>query len=216
MEMTIDLAAPGDPDATRSSLLFRVRDWRDSSSWEEFHRLYRKLVVSLSLRAGLTYAEAEDVAQDVFTRVAETIHTFESDAARGSFRGWLMNLTRWRITDQYRRKNRHPVAHAAQRDREDHDGTDTVERIPDEHTLMRLDGEIDEWRRHVVEAALARLARRVPAKHFQAFELYTRQNWPVAKVAHELHLNIATVYVLGHRLTKQLRAEVKKLEMHLA
>jgi hypothetical protein len=25
-----------DPEATRSSLLLRLRDWRDSASWQEF------------------------------------------------------------------------------------------------------------------------------------------------------------------------------------
>ena len=58
---------------TRPSLLFRVREWNDSVSWEEFHRLYRRLIYGRARRAGLSHADAEDVAQDVFKRVAETI-----------------------------------------------------------------------------------------------------------------------------------------------
>ncbi|MSU73452.1 MAG: hypothetical protein EXS43_14120 [Opitutus sp.] len=52
--------------------------------------------------AGLPHADAEDVTQEVFKRGAETIHEFESNPARGSFRGWLMQLTLWRITDKFR------------------------------------------------------------------------------------------------------------------
>jgi hypothetical protein len=37
----------------------------------------------------------------------------------------------------------------------------------------------------------------------------------VLKVAHALGTNPATVYVIGHRLTKQLKAEVEKLREQL-
>ena len=94
---------------TRASLLLRVQSWDDTTSWNEFHRLYRKLVYGLARRSGLPHEDAEDVVQEVFKRVAETIDAFESDPARGSFRGWLMNLTRWRITDKFNAqpKNEH-------------------------------------------------------------------------------------------------------------
>src|SRR5436309_33132 len=81
---------PGTSLLTRPSLLFRVREWNDSASWEEFHRLYRRLIYGRARRAGLAHADAEDVAQDVFKRVAETIHDFDINPERGSFRGWLM------------------------------------------------------------------------------------------------------------------------------
>jgi hypothetical protein len=42
-----------------------------------------------------------------------------------------------------------------------------------------------------------------------------RQQWPVLRVATELHLNPASVYVISHRLTKQLKAEVEKLRQQL-
>ncbi|HKB89174.1 MAG TPA: hypothetical protein VKC60_01525, partial [Opitutaceae bacterium] len=59
---------------TRASLLGRLQDWKDAGSWDEFYRLYRKLVYGLACRSGLTHVEAEEVTQDVFKRVAETIH----------------------------------------------------------------------------------------------------------------------------------------------
>ena len=44
----------------------------------------------LGRRSGLSHAEAADVTPDVFPRLAETIHQFEANPARGSFRSWLM------------------------------------------------------------------------------------------------------------------------------
>lgn len=194
---------------TRASLLFRLRDWKDSVSWEEFYRLYRKLVYGLARRAGLMHDEAEEVTQDVFRRVAETIRNFESDPARGSFRGWLMNLTRWRIADKFR--HRPSLESQIPLDRGS-DGTSTAERLPD---LQVNDAWESEWKRNMLDVALARVARRVPAKHFQAFDLYARQQWPVLRVARELGINPASVYLISHRLTKQLKLEITHLRTHL-
>jgi RNA polymerase sigma-70 factor (ECF subfamily) len=198
---------------TRPSLLLRVRSWEDRTSWEEFHRLYKKLIYGLARRSGLPHADAEDVTQDVFKRVAETIHTFESDPNRGKFRGWLMNLTRWRIADKFdaRPKNEH---HSTPK-HDDTGGprTSTIERVPD-----RPEGDPEwekEWQRHLLDAACDRLARRAKARHYQVFDLYVRQQWPVLKVARELAINPASVYLIGHRLTKQLKAEIEILQQKL-
>jgi RNA polymerase sigma-70 factor (ECF subfamily) len=217
MIMDPDPSTHGHSVQTRPSLLFRLRDWQDAASWEEFYRLYHKLVFSLALRSGLARAEAEEVAQDVFKRVAETIHEFESDPARGSFRGWLMNLTRWRITDKFRERARLDRLRAAPGPGSDGDRTSTINRVPDQTAPAGAHDPAweNEWQHHVLDAALARLARRVPARHFQAFELYSRQGWTVMRVARELNLGAATVYVISHRLTKQLKVEVEKLRAQL-
>lgn len=205
------------PDATssqrtRPSLLLRVQDWHDTASWNEFHRLYRKLIYSLARRSGLPHADAEDVTQDVFKRVAETIHTFESDRARGTFRGWLMNLTRWRITDKFQARPKHE--HHRGRSQEDTGGgTATIERVPDD-AAAAADWEA-EWQRHVLDAACERVARRADARHYQIFDLCSRQQWPALKVSRELGVNPATVYVVNHRLMKQVKAEVAKLQEQL-
>jgi RNA polymerase sigma-70 factor (ECF subfamily) len=197
---------------TRPSLLFRVRSWEDSTSWGEFHRLYRKLVYGLARRSGLAHADAEDVTQDVFKRVAETIHQFESDPNRGTFRGWLMNLTRWRIADRFNAKPKHEY-HSVRKHDDTGGRTATIERVPEEGSAD-ADWE-KEWQRHLLDAACERIAKRVKARHYQVFDLYIRQQWPVLKVAGELGINPASVYLIGHRLTKQLKAEVELLQGQL-
>jgi len=196
---------------TRASLLMRVREWQDAASWNEFYRLYRRLIYGFARRSGLSHADAEDVTQDVFKRVAETIHEFESDPARGKFRGWLMNLTRWRIADKFKSR---PRAEAQEPAREpDSSQTAAVERIPDD--VDRDAAWEQEWQRHLLDAACERIARRVKPRHFQAFDLYVRQHKPVLQVARELGMNPATIYLVGHRLTKELKAEVEKLRGQL-
>jgi RNA polymerase sigma-70 factor (ECF subfamily) len=200
---------------TRPTLLFRLRDWEDKASWDEFYRLYRNFVYGLARRGGLTHVEAEEVAQEVFIRVSETIKHFESDPDRGTFRGWLAQLTRWRIADKFRARPRDAAAGASRRSQEIPDATRTIERVADDRTSVLDAASESEWQKHVLDAALARLARRVPAKHFQVFDFYSRQGWPVMQVARELGINPAAVYLISHRLTKQLKAEVTTLRESL-
>ncbi len=203
---------PGTSLRTRPTLLYRVRDGKDGASWNEFHRLYRRLIYGRARRAGLAHADAEDVAQDVFARVAETIGDFDLNPDRGSFRGWLMQLTRWRIADKFDHLGRTPQHTPGPRDPES-TRTGTIERLPSP------EAEEDEWDRewqaHVLAAAMERLARQVQPRHFQVFDLHFRQNWPVLKISRELGINPASVYVITHRLTKQLKAEVEKLRAQI-
>jgi RNA polymerase sigma-70 factor (ECF subfamily) len=204
---------PGSSLRTRPTLLFRVREAQDRASWEEFHRLYRRLVYGRARRAGLPHADAEDVAQEVFQRVAETIQDFDLNPERGSFRGWLMKLTQWRIADKFEHNRKLPGLPPAPRDDTGSARTATIERVP-----APLDDEDEwdrDWQQHVLAAAVERVARQVKPRHFQAFDLYVLQHWPVLRVSAELKINPASVYVIGHRLTKLLKAEVAKLQQQL-
>jgi RNA polymerase sigma-70 factor (ECF subfamily) len=205
------------PD-TRPSLLRRVRDWQDAASWAEFHAIYRHLIYGLARRSGLTHADAEDVTQDVFKRLAETIHQFEAHPARGSFRAWLMTLTRWRIAD-HRERQRRPgdaqVPATAPADTSTDTGSPLhpIEQLPAASEFEPAWQE--EWETHLLDMACARLARRVKEKHYQVFELYARRGRSVLDVARTLRINPASVYLIGSRLTRQLKTEVAALRLQL-
>jgi RNA polymerase sigma factor (sigma-70 family) len=211
--MNVPSDSPTSSAKTRRSLLLRVREHGDRSSWNEFHRLYRKLIYGLARRSGLSHADAEDVTQEVFLRVAQTIHQFEADPERGTFRGWLMNLTRWRIADRFGDKPAGEQLCGGTRDHTGTGGTGTLLRLP---SPERVQSEWeDEWRQHVLEAACERIMRRVKPKHYKVFDLYVLRRNPVRQVSRELRINVAAVYLIGSRLTRQLRAEVAALRQQL-
>ena len=101
---------PGDPPnveeliPTRDSLLSRLKDWGDDESWRDFFNTYWKLVHGVALKAGLSEQEAEEVVQETVITVARRIPEFKYDPAVCSFKTWLLNLTRWRIVDQLRKR----------------------------------------------------------------------------------------------------------------
>src|SRR6266436_3633656 len=97
---------PREPIPTRHSLLNRLKDWGDQTSWQEFFDTYWQLIYNVAVKAGLPDAEAQEVVQETVIAVARKIGEFKADPARGSFSAWLMQLTRWRIADQFRNRVR--------------------------------------------------------------------------------------------------------------
>src|SRR5437867_4172407 len=107
MTQTVQSAQPEAQDElipTRWSLLNRLKDLEDQQSWQQFFDTYWKLIYSVARRAGLSHAEAQDVVQETVISVAKSISGFKCDPAAGSFKSWLLNLTRWRILNQFKKR----------------------------------------------------------------------------------------------------------------
>ncbi len=194
---------------TRGTLLARMKDWRDHASWQEFFDIYWKLIYGVARKAGLNDAEAQDVVQETMVSVAKHMPGFKYDPTQGSFRAWLLNLTRWRIVDQLRRRG--PVArHAAHSD--DTTRTATIERIADEQSpAFEAVWEAD-WSKAVLDAAMAKVRRRMDPQKFQIFDFYVNHEWPPEKVAETFKVSVNQVYLVKHRVTEMLQGEVKRLE----
>src|SRR6266700_480359 len=90
--------------ATRWTLIERLKNWDDQESWRQFFDTYWKLIYGVAIKSGLTHPEAQDVVQETVISVCKSMHNFKADPAYGSFKAWLLNLTRWRITDQFRKR----------------------------------------------------------------------------------------------------------------
>ena len=206
-----DQPASEDTLATRASLLGRLKNWDDAGSWEEFSQTYSRLIRAVAMKSGLSESEAKDVEQETLLCVAKTIHEFESNPERASFKSWLLNLTRWRIAEQFRKRS--PAAHSTSPSDATNTRTPTVERIPGTDTL-EAEWEI-EWKRNIMQTALARIGRKVKPKHLQIFDLYSQRHWAASKVARELGVTMVQVYLVNHRLTKLLRKEVEYLGRRL-
>lgn len=195
---------------TRASLVARLRDWEDEDSWNDFSRTYERLILGVARKAGLTEAECLDVQQEVLVSVAKTIATFDPARESGSFKAWLLNLTRWRIADQLRKRRGLP---SASDDAPTEAGdTATLERVPDPAGLVADQVWDDEWRMTVAEAAVDRVRRRAKPRHFQIFELYALRQWPALRVARELGITRVQVYLVHHRLSKWMKEEAARLE----
>ena len=195
--------------ATRESLLVRLKDWGDQDSWRAFFDTYWKLIYAVAIKSGLSEAEAQDVVQETVLSVAKKIQDFKYDAA-GSFKGWLLQLTRWRILGQLRKRGKLVSAPEPPPDKVGE--TDFMHRVPDpEGNKVERVWE-EEWQKHVMEAALAKVKLRCNAKEYQIFDLYVLNKMPVRKVAETLGVSVTHVYVAKHRVGSLLKNEIKNVQ----
>ena len=196
--------------ATRRSLVDRLVNWDDQRRWQEFFDTYWKLIYSAARKSGLTETEAQEVVQETVITVAKNIGKLRYDPEIGSFKGWLLNITRWRIADQFRKRT--PDGQAAHRRADDTRLTGTLDRLPGEDA--RSFGQLwdNEWKESLLEVAIARLKKKVDPKQFQIFDCYVRKEWPAQKVAERLRVNVGQVYLARHRISALLKKEIKALE----
>jgi RNA polymerase sigma-70 factor (ECF subfamily) len=203
------LTGEGEFLPTRASLLGRLKDWEDRTSWQDFVDTYGRLVHSTALKAGLSESEAQDAVQDTFVAVAKNIGEFRYDPARCSFKSWLLLITRQRIIWQLRK--RPPGNPPRPGGSDDSTRTATIDRIPDEASL-NLDAHWEaQWASNLMAMALGRVKRQVKAKQFQIFDLAALQNWPVQDIARTLKVSAAQVYLARHRVGSLLKKELRRL-----
>jgi RNA polymerase sigma-70 factor (ECF subfamily) len=99
---------PSNP-STSFSLLERVRN-RDEQAWGRLVHLYAPLVTVWCGRWQVRGDDAEDVVQEVFGAVSAHLDAFRRDRPGDSFRGWLRAITRNKLLDLFRRRQRQPAA----------------------------------------------------------------------------------------------------------
>src|SRR5690242_3097851 len=87
--------------STRWSLIGRLKNWDDRTGWQQFFDSYWRLIYRTATRSGLTEVEAQEVVQETVLSVARKMKDFQANPGAGSFKGWLLQITRRRIADQF-------------------------------------------------------------------------------------------------------------------
>jgi len=204
---------------TRATLIERLKNWQDQSSWQDFFDTYWKLIHNVARKGGLTETEAQDVVQETMISVAKHMPNFKYDPAIGSFKAWLLNMTRWRMTDQLRKRGPLAVHDLSRADESPSGGaapgTLTPEQLIDQtsHNLEALWNA--EWEQNLLDAAVAKVKRRLDPQKYQIFDLYANKAWTPARVAATFGIPVNQVYLIKHRVTELIKTEVKRLESEM-
>ena len=194
---------------TRETLLSRVRDLDDQTSWQEFFNTYEKLIFNVSRKAGFSEAAAEDIVQETFLAISRHMPEFHYKPEIGSFKTWLLQITRSRISDALRRKHSKQGDHYVRR--EEPLGTSLLESVSDE--VGTLDAIWDkEWRKYVLDAALNYVRRHADTRQFQIFYLHVVKNVPALQVASRLGVKLPEVYFAKYKISARLKKEIQRLE----
>jgi RNA polymerase sigma-70 factor (ECF subfamily) len=182
---------------TRQSLLQRVRDPANTSAWSEFVVLYKPLLMAYVRKRGVSeHDDADDVVQDVFTRLVPAMARFEFNPDRGRFRTWLWQVTHSTLVDWARRR-------AVQGRAENNWATNQEAERPGSPDVewSRL------YRNRVLEVVIQRVRKSTQEASWACFEQRILGGRPAAEVASELGLSTNAVYVNASRILAKIREQ---------
>lgn len=190
---------PLDPE-TRTSLLAQLVSGDDHTAWSEFVRLYQPVIFNFARRQGLQDADANDVVQQVLTRVARKAGTWDPDQGRGSFRGWLAITVRNLAIDHFRAQQRRPdhLARSAE-----------LEIRARESESQAFDWE---QRRSLFHWAAERVQQEFQPSTWAAFWQTSVQQRGVPEVAAELNMSLGAIYVARSRVLARIRQLISHSE----
>ncbi len=182
-------------DGMTSTLLTQARQ-HSPDAWVRLVKLYYPLVQTWARRAGLQPSDAADLAQEVFSAVANGLDRFERKG--GSFRGWLWGITSRQLLAHWRRRQQQGVGVG---------GTTAQERLAsiandDSESISRIEDRTDLLRR-----ALDLLRDGVEEKTWQAFWRTAIDGQTAAEAAQALGLTVTAVYLAKARLLRRLRED---------
>lgn len=162
-------------------------------------QIYQPVILSIAQRRGLQYADAMEVAQDVLSRIASKIATWQPDPNRGSFRGWLYQITRNLTVDHLRRQGRH-APNAG-----DFDWASLPDPSRDESAEFR-----SEFERRLFGWAAAKVKSGFADDNWQAFWLTTVESERIEDVAERLGISRGKVYVARSRVMARIAQVIRE------
>jgi RNA polymerase sigma-70 factor (ECF subfamily) len=196
------MAAHSSGSFTRASLLLRVRDSSDTEAWNTFVDIYGRLVYRHCRGRGLSHQDAENVTQEVFAQVSQSIRAFDYQPELGRFRDWLGTVTRHEINRFLKKESR--AVHGC-------GGADEGPGLDGLASHEEDSAWTEELNAHLLDTALARSRPHFEDHTWRAFELVWLENRPAIQVAQELQVPIDRVYVAKSRVLERLEQEVQEL-----
>jgi len=121
----------------------------EDSAWEDLLRTHTRKVYNLCYRFTGRTGEAEDLTQEVFIKIFQTLQTY--DAAQGTFLTWLSRVARNHLVDHYRRTRRERLTSSLEEEPGVLEATPSAEEPPQARVESRE-------RRELLQAALDRLS----------------------------------------------------------
>jgi RNA polymerase sigma factor (sigma-70 family) len=172
---------------------------RDAEAWDRFVRRYRPKIYGWCRAYGLQEADAEDVAQEVISKLAQKMASFRYDQTR-SFRAWLKTVTQHALCDLVSSRSRAVGSLSAH----------VLDNIEARADLERRIEEI--LNRELLDLAIGKVRARVAHVTWEAFRLTAFDGRTGAEAAETLSIPIASVFVARHRVQKLIKEEIDKMD----
>ncbi len=182
---------------TRATLLVRIRDSNDRRAWNDFFQLYMPLIYSYSIKHGFQDADAADIAQEVMCTVVRSICAFDYDRTKGSFRGWLLAVTRNCIRKRWEQLQRNV-------------GTIGMTSVMEQQVADPSDDLVSQWEREyelrIFHWAAGQVRTEFTEPTWQAFWMTTVEGQSIEAAARCFGISAGAVYIARSRVLARIRS----------
>jgi RNA polymerase sigma-70 factor (ECF subfamily) len=187
---------------TNLSLIARLQELGDETSWAEFLRIYQPVVYRLARQRGLQEADAQDVVQQVFVSISRSIEDWRGELNQSPFRAWLTTIARNAVLKAVTRRPRDRAAGTSS-------VMDLLYEIPD-HEEAASEFEI-ETLREIVRRAAEQIRTEFTAETWTIFWQTAIEGVSIAEVADSMRRTPGSIYVARHRVVARLKVMVQEM-----
>lgn len=188
---------------TRKTLIDRLGKGSDMD-WQQFFETYWRLIYHAAQSHHLSPEECEEVVQETVLAVYKKIDTFRYDPDRGRFRSWLLSITRNKIKDLFRSKEKANRIKEAQSDASEDPVIKWDEKLNEQKWA-------EEWHKNLLYAALDNIRKKIDPKHFQVFHMINFDEMDYNEVSEFLGMSSINLYLINFRVKNRVAKEVKRL-----
>lgn len=170
-------------------------------AWERFVRLYGPLIYAWCRQCRLQEADAADCVQNVMRSLQSGIAKFAAEGPGATFRGWLWTVTRNRIRDFLRDRDRQILPQG---------GTDANARLaaipdifpPDSDESIRLERDL------LQRKALELIREKSDDRTWQAFWRCAVEGESPTQIAADLGFTVNYIHKVRRRYLERLRRDL--------
>lgn len=192
-----------------TTLLRAIRDHpEDAALWGRLEVRYRPYLLVWCRRQAIQGSDADDLTQEILTKLLSILVRFQYDPSRGTFRGFLASIAEWTWIDLCKKRRRQLPVDATARDAV---WLDAVEARDDFLAMLH-----ERFDLHIFEEA-KRMAREAsPEKEWRAWCACKLEEVSAPKIAAELGIKAGSVYEYCSRVEERIRGAVRRLEGRVA
>ncbi|MCM8536777.1 MAG: RNA polymerase sigma factor [Lentisphaeraceae bacterium] len=193
---------------TRVTLLEKIRDQHDETSWEDFVYYYKQYIYVVVRSMNLNHHDAEEIVQIVLLKVWDKLPEFQYDSEKGRFRGWLCRVT-GNIVKNFLRSRKSQINRVEKMQKQDEENYLNNVSLPEIEKISSR-----EWENYIANMAWNNIEKDFTENVKECF-LLMADDLPVAEIAEKFGISESSVYVYKKRVQDRLFAEINRLENDL-
>ncbi|WDE95208.1 sigma-70 family RNA polymerase sigma factor [Lentisphaera profundi] len=194
---------------TNATLLQRVKNTHDDSSWDEFNEYYRPYIYMITKGLNIRHHDALEITQMIIIKIWKHLPEFNYDPDKGYFRGWLRTVTVNTVRNYIAKK---AYSH------ESIEGLEEVEEGKGFNNKV-TDAEIEaiadrEWEHYICDLAWNNVKADF---NDNVQEVYAQLSTGTKceTIAENIGIKCNTVYIYRKRIQEKLYKEIRRLNREL-